>query len=419
MCTFFVAQSYVQSLRQHLDTTSLSSSSKMHLLTSSLLSLLSLVSLTTAQPPSGVGQGRPTFNNPSSNSSSGNAVLVYQNTAVSNTQFTFALNADKSTGDLYFHLSSSGGNGWIGVGIGGEMKGALMFMAYPSSDKTGVTISPRIADGNSEPTYQSNIQIQDKGTDTATGNRENLDIVAEGVCRNCTSWMDSNGIGQSLDLTTKDQPFIFAVGPVFPPVDSDSRSASLSEHALYGRFTVDMAAATSNSGGSIPSGPFTSNSNASPAFDVRTDSDPASHIHGLVMCLVFILLLPLSSLLLRVWNKVRGHWITNTVALVLFCMAVAGGSVVSTKYNKSKSFTSAHQVIGILLLLAMLSQWVLGFLNHRIFKRENRGTIMGKIHKFLGPGIIFFGLVNGAVGIAFAGTYLPPHQPLPLKPFHH
>jgi hypothetical protein len=52
----------------------------------------------------------------------------------------------------------------------------------------------------------------------------------------------------------------------------------------------------------------------------------------------------------------------------------------------------------------------LGVTHHRIYKKEQRKTLMGKIHRYLGPAIIFFGLVNGGIGFSFAGS-------LPLIPY--
>ena len=352
-----------------------------------LLPLLSILSLGTAQ---------------STNNAS--AVFVYEGTNA-DTQFVFALAADKSSGDLSFHMESPVGQAWIGVGIGDQMKGALMFIVYPDNSGDSVTISPRIADGHSEPSYQSDITVQKitasgpQGANSASGSRGNLKMTADGVCKSCLTWAN----GGSIDITNTRQPFIFAVGPTYPPIESDSLSEGLSRHEFYGQFTMDMTAATVSSDGSVPAGPYTQK-DASAATDTHMDNDPAPHIHGLVMSVVFIILLPLGSLLLRVWKKVKGHIITQCIAAVLFCMAFAGGCVVSQEYNKSKHFNSAHQVIGIILLLAIFTQLGLGATHHRIYKKEQRKTIMGKIHLYLGPAIIFFGIVNGAVGFAFAGT---------------
>lgn len=337
--------------------------------------------------------------------SSNNASAVFVYNGSDDTEFIFALNADKSTGDLYFHLSSPAGNTWVGVGIGSEMKDALMFIAYPSDNEQGVTISPRIGSGHTEPTSASDISIEKlsgnglTGANTVSGNgRTTSNIIADGVCRSCSQWN-----GGSIDWSNTQQPFIFAVGPVFPMISSDSLSAGLSRHIFYGDFTMDMTAATSSSGGAVPLGPYTTK-DASQAQDTKFDDDPAPRIHGLVMSFVFVIALPLGALLLRVWNKIKGHIIVQCIALVLFCMAFAGGCVVSMQYNRSKHFNSAHQIIGILMLLAFFAQLGLGAYHHRIFKREQRKTIFGKIHLYLGPAIIFLGVINGFLGFDLAGS---------------
>lgn len=173
---------------------------------------------------------------------------------------------------------------------------------------------------------------------------------------------------------------------------------------------MDMTAATSEDSAAVPLGPYTMSSSTT-VVRITENSDPGARIHGVVMCVTFVIILPLGALLLRVWN-VKAHIVVQLIGWILFCMAFAGGAVASKKYNKSKNFASGHQVLGILLLIALFTQWVLGWVHHRTFKREGRGTIMGKIHLYLGPATIFFGWINGGLGFRFAGI-MP--SPFPLS----
>lgn len=75
-------------------------------------------------------------------------------------RFIFALNAVEATGDLYFHLEVPEGQAWGAVGIGSQMKDALIFAAYASENGTGVTISPRIATRHAEPSYAKDIKLE-------------------------------------------------------------------------------------------------------------------------------------------------------------------------------------------------------------------------------------------------------------------
>lgn len=391
-----------------------------------LLPLLALVHAQKERPATNRGpsddkgslSGLPSNNQGSfhNNTDPNSAIFVYNGTTKDSPQLTFALNADANTGDLYFHLSSTSGPAWISVGIGSEMSNALMFVAYPSSassqKKRRVTTSPRIADGHVEPSYISGYKIEQETlaylphSNTVQGEYDcsggpsssnNFSIIADVVCRNCTSW--PNG---KIDFTSNKQAFIFALGPAYPRICDSSASADLSQHSFIGKFTMDMTVAASQNRGRVPPGPYTETVYASSAQNTSYTSEPAPYIHGLVMSIVFILLFPLGSLLLRTWETVRGHYIVQILATALFILSAAGGAYISTKYNRMKTFASTHQILGILLLFGFLAQLSLGALNHRTFKKEHRSTVMNTVHKFLGPAILVVGLVNGFLGFALA-----------------
>lgn len=53
------------------------------------------------------------------------------------------LNVPSSGNDIFLQLSGLAKAGWVGMGIGNQMKGALIFVVY--SDGNGnVTVSPRL-----------------------------------------------------------------------------------------------------------------------------------------------------------------------------------------------------------------------------------------------------------------------------------
>ncbi len=56
---------------------------------------------------------------------------------------TFTITAAADTNDIFFKLSAPGNYDWIAVGFGGtQMKGAVMFVAYPTSNGTGMQTRP-------------------------------------------------------------------------------------------------------------------------------------------------------------------------------------------------------------------------------------------------------------------------------------
>lgn len=405
-----------------LDGSTIILASAMTRLTTAALTLSLLTLSTTAQTP-------PPTSSTSSTSSTGPpaAVFTYSppahqhgpGTDTNDAQFVFALNIDQEKSDLYLHMSAPDGNDWMAVGIGSQMKDSLIFVAYPA-DKGGknITLSPRIARGHSEPSYTKEVECSLVTTTTGNSNLTNgIDgngnMVVNAVCHNATKW--STG---SLDTNSPAQDFIFAVGPGTPggaALHSTDLSAGLRRHEAYGTFRLDLTKATASQSSSagIPQ-PNDSNNTwkLSNAMDgqAKADNDPAPAIHGFIMCVAFVIIFPLGTLVLRVMHRVIGHAIVQGVALFLVCCATAGGCVVSTQYNRSRNFASAHQVIGILLLLALISQLGLGILHHRIFKKTQAPTVLGKIHLYLGPGIMLFGIINAPIGFVFAGN---PHLCLP------
>lgn len=138
----------------------------------------------------------------------------------SDPRVVFALNADSSTGDLYFHLESPKDNQWVGVGIGSQMKDALFLIAYASENGTGVTISGRTSSGHTEPSVLHDIVIDklydegltDANTVTGGGGEGDDDgsVIVDAVCRKCAAY--GNGVA-SIDYASTEQPFIFAIGP--------------------------------------------------------------------------------------------------------------------------------------------------------------------------------------------------------------
>lgn len=62
------------------------------------------------------------------------ATFIYSNPrAAGNLTFSLAAVEDGGLTDLYFHLSAPAANSWVAVGIGAQMKGALMFLVYHDS----------------------------------------------------------------------------------------------------------------------------------------------------------------------------------------------------------------------------------------------------------------------------------------------
>jgi len=67
--------------------------------------------------------------------------------------------ASSGNGDLYFQIQGPSSLQWIGLGQGGSMQGANVFMVYSAASGSNVTLSHRLSHGNFQPTADSSTQV--------------------------------------------------------------------------------------------------------------------------------------------------------------------------------------------------------------------------------------------------------------------
>ncbi|KAF2400493.1 CBD9-like protein [Trichodelitschia bisporula] len=297
----------------------------------------------------------------------GSATFVY---SFDETNFTVSLSAVADTGDLYFRVQAPSGFDWIAVGIGASMKNALMFLAYPSKSGTNITFSPRLSTGNTEPAYSSaiNARLMTNTSEPGSNHVDSLDSTAgvyslEFICFNCTHFSNP-----PLDLTSAAAPFMFAVGPPSSSSvrASNSPAAPLRSHALHGQFTFDMRAATSPNSDNvgIPAlGLKASDSNPGPVKVTRHDWIGAAH--AAIMCLAFAFWLPVDAMLFRLMRRWKLHMYLQGAFALFFVVGLGLGIHLSTLFVRSKSYNTAHQVLGLIVIFVILAQAGLGYLRLR------------------------------------------------------
>ncbi|PQE32835.1 integral membrane protein [Rutstroemia sp. NJR-2017a WRK4] len=303
----------------------------------------------------------------------------------------FALNIPESNSnnDLYFTMSGPSSCSWISVGLGSdEMKGSLMFMMYADSSNKNITLSPRTVSGHVEPSH-ANIKVE---LQPGTGIYNNT-MTANVRCFNCTSWK-----GGSLDVKNTKESFIWANGPP-RTLKSNSLTAGVQRHDSYGVFTMDLTKAVGAAG--VPDVP-TKDSTGTRQVSEDADHDFTGAAHAVLMILVFVGLMPLGIVSLRFLNSPKWHAINQTVSLAVALLGAALGFYLGTLYNKTKNFNSGHQIFGLIIVLAMIAQFVLGFLHHRIYKKTSATTKLAPIHVWLGRVVIPAGIINGFIGFPLA-----------------
>lgn len=349
---------------------------------------------------------------------------------------TLSLTAVAQTGDLWFRLSAPAEYDWVAIGVGHEMKGALTFITYPTTNGTAITLSPRLSSGNTEPEYNSNINAYKVDL---TNHTENFIDAANGgamqiafVCKNCTNWSDP-----PLDLNDTQAPFMFAVGPISDQTGMrwfNTPSAPLREHSMWGQFTMDMTVATVQS----PDGvwvPQLANNTVGASATVTAlgveNHDYGSAFHAITMCLAIGLLLPLDTLIYKLFRRVKIHMWLQGIVLALFVIGLGLGFWISIFYVRvsrklpqrrtkltqaqSKDYNSPHQIIGLIMIVIIIVELAYGVITHR--RREasrklqspppsprgkSKYTSPGFIHGILGLLIFLIGVVDAAIGFDFA-----------------
>ena len=67
--------------------------------------------------------------------------------------------ASSGSGDIFFQIKGPTSRSWIALGQGTEMAGSNIFVVYPNSDGSNMTLSPRTGVGEVEPKFNSNAQV--------------------------------------------------------------------------------------------------------------------------------------------------------------------------------------------------------------------------------------------------------------------
>ena len=271
----------------------------------------------------------------------------FATTTANNGTYVVAMNFVQN-GDIYIHMhATTARSSWVGVGLGDNMDGAFMLIAYKAADGTGMTTSPRVAvDGHSEPVWQQDLGFEKIFDDAYAPNANTANpngiMISHGVCRNCS------GLGKAkLDYGSKAQPFIFAVGPK-RQLESDELDAPLRRHEFYGHFTVDMTVATTNASSmygrvpapniegtnaAVPDSQFETQGAEGP-FDAHEDHDRAPAAHAVLMCLAFVLVFPLGALMLRFLKSVLWHAVAQAVGVLSVLVGFGIGIRLSREYNR-------------------------------------------------------------------------------------
>jgi hypothetical protein len=206
---------------------------------------------------------------------------------------------------------------------------------------SGVTLSSRTVDGQVEPSYNDKVDCQifaGNGMSNGVIKVNNRDVLSvNGVCKNITSYNTGDDEG-NIDFTSTQQNFIFALGPTGKSIRSDSKSAGIRRHTLYGQFSMDLSKATVANTEEVNQAHLGSvgnwqSSNAQLVGDVTNDNDWSGPVHAVLMAGSFVIIFPLGVVFLRLLEKVKWHAWMQGVGAVLAFIGAGVGIYLGREYN--------------------------------------------------------------------------------------
>ncbi|EEA20763.1 hypothetical protein TMatcc_000752 [Talaromyces marneffei ATCC 18224] len=306
--------------------------------------------------------------------------------------FCFAATTQQNTSsdshDVYLTISAtpSKKGGWTGVGLGREMKGALMFIVYEDQESKSLITSIRSASGHVMPSVVKDAHEQVSVLHATVSDDKYL---AQFVCYSCWSpEVEVNGLSPYIFAGNKEQAFYGA-----------DKYSSLTQHEFNGKIWGNMSVTAKDSTNSAPS------IQGEETIGITEDSpvpEPKKHkglftpvrIHGAIMTVSFMGLYFVGSMAIRspLIRAFKYHWMIQAGASVL---ALGNGLYMllrSTHFH-------LHKIIGLAILCSLIIQAAAGYKHHIDFVKIRRQTIFTLVHRWLGRGILLFGTMNVGLGM--------------------
>ncbi|KAJ5538941.1 eukaryotic cytochrome b561 domain-containing protein [Penicillium frequentans] len=318
------------------------------------------------------------------------AIETWQNTTSSSTDLLMTFGSQKVFQD-----------GWIAVGLGSSMFGALIFAEYVAKEVP--ILSVRHGKGHFQP------QPSDHSPE----------VKISSLSVNGSYWLEASLHCYSYDrwVTLDDkesgwQPFIWAANTQ-APVYSASMDAQLAVHEYYGQFGLDMNRALRQLEPlSPPLIDFSRENRDSTRDSGRIVAAPRSIFrwHGYILAIASMLLFPAGVICIRSGfeHAFQLHVLFQVSASALGMIGVALGAIgisASRWLDIKKYVHEPHVQFGVVLIVFIAIQNLLGWFHHKRFTQGRETPLSTQIHLWLGRVIPLGCCVNGIMGLELANSY--------------
>ncbi|KAJ5281769.1 hypothetical protein N7478_007141 [Penicillium angulare] len=302
--------------------------------------------------------------------------------------------ANSSSGPIYFQMNSTKRIEWFALGQGDHMAGSNMFVVYTSGNS--VTVSPRSGVGHSQPLYNPAAQITVMNGSGVDGPM----VTANIQCDNCLHWGTA-----SMDPTSSSSTWIWGVR-YGPPLNTKKLSANILQHDIMGVDVVNLKNATGPTGDNSFADLVSINPNPNPDYPFQESEFHAKKIaHGALMIIAFVLLFPLSALILHLYSSSNVVTIHGGLQLFALVVSIAGLALGISMAQQVHILDSYHIIIGIFVIASLtLFQPAMGLLQHRYFRKTGGKGPFAYIHRWFGRIMIILGVINVGLGFKLTGV---------------
>lgn len=300
-------------------------------------------------------------------------------------------NTSSESHDVYLTISAtpSQKGGWTSVGIGREMKGALMFIIYEDQESKSLVTSIRSASGHVIPKV---VKDADKRVSVLQATVSDDRYLAQFVCYSCwSSDVEIDGLFPYIFAGNKEQAFSGA-----------DKYSDLMYHEFNGVVWGDMSVAAEDT--TVTSAPDIQGDETIGITEDSPEPEPKKpkgfftpvRVHGTIMTFSFMGLYFAGSVAIRspLIRAFKYHWMVQTGASVL---ALGNGLYM---FLRSTHF-GLHKIIGLTILCSLIIQAAAGYKHHIDFVKIRRQTIFTLVHRWLGRGILLFGTMNVGLGMYY------------------
>lgn len=126
--------------------------------------------------------------------------------------------------------------------------------------------------------------------------------------------------------------------------------------------------------------------------------------HGVLAALAFVILFPSGAIAIRLASFTGVVWLHAAFQVFAFLVYIAAfglGVYLATEMNM---IDHHHPIIGIVVLVLLFFQPILGFLHHLFFKKYTSRTLWSYAHIWTGRIAVTIGIINGGLGLRWADS---------------